>query len=198
MPLVPIIGILLKGFLAIYLYRFSPRAWFLAAGWIIVGLGLFLAYARGRLREAERPRIARERETTRREEKREILVPVSEESPGESEPRVAAALARAREVGVVALNVVQVPRQTSLRAAAGLSRESGDLVAKLERFAKSENLTLTSRVAVGHAISPVIGEVAAAEEISTVVLGWRGQSTLAASGEASLTPCCTVRRPTCC
>ena len=33
-PWVPIIGVLLQAFLAVYLYRFSPKAWYLASAWI--------------------------------------------------------------------------------------------------------------------------------------------------------------------
>ncbi len=86
-PWVPIIGVLLQAFLAVYLYRFSPKAWYLAIAWIGVGAGVFFAYARQRLQEAEEPRIARSRTAQRTPtgRKTRILVAVSEESPEEAE-----------------------------------------------------------------------------------------------------------------
>jgi amino acid transporter/nucleotide-binding universal stress UspA family protein len=175
-PWVPIIGVVLQAFLAVYLYRFSPRAWFLAIGWIVVGTGVFFAYARQRLQKAEEPRIARARTAQRapgRQEK-EILVAVSEESPGEAELRVAGALCRARKTSMLAVHVVQVPRQTSLAAGAGVTHGSGDLVAKLERFAKAQQITIHSLVAVGHSISHVLGGFASREKVPIILLGWRG------------------------
>ena len=59
-PWVPIIGIITKAFLAVYLFRFSPLAWFYAAGWIIVGVGVFFAYARSRVAAEDEPRITYE------------------------------------------------------------------------------------------------------------------------------------------
>jgi amino acid transporter/nucleotide-binding universal stress UspA family protein len=175
-PWVPIIGVLLQAFLAVYLYRFSPKAWFLAIAWIGVGTGVFFAYARQRLQKAEEPRIARARTAQRiphRQEKK-ILVPVSEESPEEAELQVAAALCRAMDAALLAVHVVQVPRQTSLAAGAGVTHGSGNLVAKLERFAKAQEITIHSLVAVGHSISHVMGEVALRAKVPIILLGWRG------------------------
>jgi len=101
-------------------------------------------------------------------------VAVSEDAVEEAELRVGGALARDWSSRLLATHVVQLPRQTSLKAGAGLTAESGDLVAKLERFAKTANITVRSLVAVGHSISHVINEVAQREQVEVLVLGWRG------------------------
>jgi len=175
-PWVPIIGVVLQAFLAIYLFRFSPKAWFLAIGWIGVGIGVFFVYARPRLQAAEEPRIARSRLARRTPPRtgNPVLVAVSEDSVEEAELRIGGSVARAWKANLVAAHVVQLPRQTSLNAGAGLTADSGDLVAKLERFAKREEITVRSLVAVGHSISHVLREVAQSEEVKLIVLGWRG------------------------
>jgi len=175
-PWVPIIGVLLQAFLAAYLFRFSPRGWFLALGWIGVGALVFWFYARRRLRAVEKPRIARSRLARQAPQPTAggIMVAVSEKSLEEAELRVAGALARDRQTRLVATHVVQLPRQTSLTAGAGKTASSGDLVAKLERFAKGSGLDIQSLVAVGHSISHVLREVAGQQQIETLVLGWRG------------------------
>lgn len=176
-PWVPIVGVLLQAFLAVYLFRFSPKAWFLAIGWIVVGTAVFFAYARQRLREAEAPRIARSRLARRalQRTEKQVLVAVSENSLEEPELRIAGALARVWGASVLATHVVQVPRQTDLNAGAGISASSGDLVAKLERFAKATETTIRSLVAVGHSISHTLREVAQGENVKVIVLGWHGQ-----------------------
>jgi amino acid transporter/nucleotide-binding universal stress UspA family protein len=175
-PWVPIIGVVLQAFLAVYLFRFSPKAWFLAIGWIGVGTAVFLAYARQRLAEAEEPRLARSRLARRAPQKTEkrIMVAVSENAVNEAELRVGGALARDWQTNLVAAHVVQVPRQTSLDAGAGLTAASGDLVAKLERFAKATDINVHSMVAVGHSVSHVLRELALDENVAIMVLGWRG------------------------
>jgi len=175
-PWVPIIGVVLQAFLAVYLFRFSPKAWFLAIGWIGVGTAVFLAYARQRLEEAEEPRLARSRVARRAPQKTEkrIMVAVSENAVNEAELQVGGALARDWQTNLVAAHVVQVPRQTSLNAGAGLTAASGDLVAKLERFAKAADINVHSMVAVGHSVSHVLRELALDENVEVMVLGWRG------------------------
>jgi len=176
-PWLPLLGVVLQAILAIYLFRFSPRAWVLAISWIGVGVGVFFAYARQRLQDAEKPRIARSRLARRvpRETEKRVLVAVSEDSVYEAELRVGGALARDWKADLVAAHVVRLPRQTSLSVGAGLTAASGDLVAKLERFAKAEKLSVRSLVAVGHAVSHVLREVADSENAQLLVLGWRGQ-----------------------
>jgi len=175
-PAVPVIGGLLQAALAIYLYRFSPKAWYLAGGWIVVGAGLYLAYARGRLQAKEESRIARVRQMERVPGTRgpEVLVAVAKGAEAAVELEIAGALARSMEAGIVAVHVVRVPRQTSPRVAAGLTTASGDLVSKLERFAKNRKVNLHSLVAVGHSVSQVMREVAEQQEVKLILLGWRG------------------------
>lgn len=175
-PAVPIIGGLLQAGLAIYLYRFSPKAWYLAGGWILVGGGLFFAYARGRLKDKEESRIARARQMERvpGNQRPEILVAVAEGAEAEAELEIAGSLGRSLEAGIVAVHVVQVPRQTSPSVAQGLTHRSGDLVAKLERFAKDRKVNIHSLVAVGHSVSAVMREVAEQQKVKVILLGWRG------------------------
>ena len=41
-PATPIVAIGLNMFLAIYQFKFDPRAWYIAVAWIIVGLFIYL------------------------------------------------------------------------------------------------------------------------------------------------------------
>ena len=56
-PDIPIIGILTKLGLAVYLFNYSPLAWYGALAWILAGVGIFFLYSRSRVRETR----ARER-----------------------------------------------------------------------------------------------------------------------------------------
>jgi len=176
-PWVPILGMACQAFLAVYLFRFSPKAWFLAAGWIVAGLGVFFAYVRSRIEEAERARIVRKHvhRAGKKSEKERILVAVSDPERSRNTVILAAALARAQDAEVMAVNVVQVPRQMPLRAGGRLPRKSEELLDALEEVAEREKTTIRSYVAVGHAISGVLREAVGSTNARSLVIGWHGQ-----------------------
>ncbi len=176
-PWVPIIGMTFQAVLAVYLFRFSPKAWALAAAWIVVGLGIFFAYVRTRMEEEERPRISRSRTrgAGRMILESPVLVAVSTPEHTRTQLEIAAALARARNAALLAVHVVQVPRQTPLRAGGRLPPTSEAMLDELENLGKREDVTVHSMAAVGHRVSHVLREVARVNEASRVVLGWHGQ-----------------------
>ncbi len=176
-PWVPILGMGFQAFLAVYLFRFSPKAWFLAAGWIVAGLGVFFAYVRGRVEEEDRPRIARKRvhRAPGLSKRERILVAIDDPERSRIQIRLAAALARAEDAEVMAVNVVQVPRQTPLRSGKRLPVESETMLDALEDVAESESITVRAYVAVGRSVSGVLREAVEATGARALILGWHGQ-----------------------
>lgn len=173
-PWVPIAGILSQSFLAFYLYRLSPRGWFAAIAWIAAGVVLFYAFARRYLEEAARPRVAYEEKAGIRRGKR-ILVPIADPSHAGTELTVAAALADDQNADLVALNVVRVPAQLPVSAGLKYVGQSEPVLDRVRGFAERHNRRIQSIVTVAHVISQAINHVASHEEVSTVVLGWRGE-----------------------
>ncbi len=175
-PWVPIVGMFLQAGLAVYLFRYSAKAWFLAGGWVAVGVGVFVAYVRGRVEKEEKPRIARRRiHRAAPGAKAEILVGVSTPELSHTQMVLASALARARNKELLAVKVLQVPRQTPLRGAEALPLGAERVLDELEAFAEEANVTVRAQLAVGRAVSETLAEVARRTEASAIVLGWHGQ-----------------------
>ncbi|MEZ5333622.1 MAG: amino acid permease [Thermoanaerobaculia bacterium] len=179
-PWIPIAGIALQAFLAIFLLRFEPRAWAMAAGWIVVGLVLYLVWARSRVEEVEEPRVTRRRVRVRGRrpvapEEGRILVSVDTVDEDRTALRLGAALARSSDAELLAVHAIRLPRQTPLDAADAMSGSRTRLLDDLDDFAAGEEIVLHSQVAVGHSVSGILEDVVEHGHASTVVLGWRGQ-----------------------
>ncbi|MDP8957893.1 MAG: amino acid permease, partial [Actinomycetota bacterium] len=173
-PLVPILGIATQAFLAVYLFRFSPLAWLAAGVWILLGLGIYSSYSRGRLEEFERPRIAYEVKRGARK-RRTILVPVADTTHVDTSLAVAVALSRHEEAHVIALNVVRIPSQLPLSSGLELTQEAQPVMERVAELAERfPDATIDSIVGVGHRVSQVITDIAQREEADTIVLGWQG------------------------
>lgn len=168
-PWVPLVGIATKTFLAVYLYAYSPTAWYAAGAWILVGLGVFFAFSRSRLEETEAPRVAWE-EREWRPLREPVLVYLPGASGAEVLLRVATALARG---GVAALSVVRVPGQLPLSQGMRFADEVRPVVESVQAFEEEHDADVRAKVTVSHRISDAVVQAAEGGEVETVVLGWR-------------------------
>lgn len=176
-PWVPIIGILTKAFLAVYLFNFSPLAWLFAGIWIIVGAGVFVAYARTRVSDEDKPQVTFERKEGRRAE-HPVVAAIGNPETAVPILTVATAVARARGVQVVALPAVRVSRDIPIREARERTDEARPAVEAIEAFAQDvDDVTINVVVGVGRAISETIVSIADREGADLIVAGWRGTVT---------------------
>ncbi len=166
-PVVPIVGILLQLFLAVYLFVYSPRAWLSAAAWIAIGLVVFYAYARRR--DRAHARVVAVREATARNEYR-ILACISNPGHARHILELSRLLAKRFDGEIVALNVVEVPDGEVL--ARGL-----DDVDEAQRLLEAaitdhdEERPIRALVKVGHRTSWAITETAIEENCNLIVMG---------------------------
>ncbi|MGH8934946.1 MAG: amino acid permease [Acidimicrobiia bacterium] len=173
-PAVPLLGIISQAFLAVYLFQFSPTGWAAAVLWIVLGLGVYAAYSRGRLEEFERPRIAYEVKRGAKKG-RTIIVPVADPGHAGTPMRIAAALARPDDAQVIALNVVRIPSQLPLSSGLEHAEEARPVMEQVSEVAERlEGVNIDSMVTVAHRVSQAIKDAAQREEADTIVLGWQG------------------------
>ncbi|NIM06855.1 MAG: amino acid permease [Armatimonadetes bacterium] len=172
-PWLPLVSTACLMGLAVHLFRFSSTAWFVAMGWIVLGLIVFREYASKREQEETGARPLLE-ESTIEPIKDPILVAVSNPNSVEPVTRIACAIARQWQTEVIALHVVEVPAQ--------LPRSEG------RRFLERAEPLFESAVKIGEEMkTPVFGalwvssnlqrgmlEAIAEKKPSLVVLGWRG------------------------
>jgi amino acid transporter len=123
-PYVPIIGIVIKLFLAIYFFNYSPLAWAIAIGWIGAGVVVFATYSRGRIQETEVPgtRTLFE-ERALRERPYRVLVPIADPENAERLVDLASTIARRNDGELLLTTVVTIPVQTPIRDGERASEE---------------------------------------------------------------------------
>lgn len=174
-PYTPIIGICGNVFLAIYLFVYSPLAWFGAITWILIGVGIFFIYSRPKLREEERKEetqlVSEEREPAEREYK--ILVPISNPQTAEYLAKIGGVVAKENNGEVVFTHIVTVPDQTPLSEG---KRYIGDRERELLEKAVNnvpEGVPTQKLINVGHEVGKSILNIAKERESDLILLGWK-------------------------
>lgn len=173
-PLVPILGVLTKMFLAAWMFRYSPTAWLSAGVWIAGGFLLHRFYA-GPREEAALERIARIERMERKEYR--VLVALSSPRTAPSLLEVGLAIARKHGGEMVCLAVVEVPEDQPLLAGLERADVRDALVSDAVRHAREAGLAARGVIKVSHRISQGIVETAREEDCNLIVMGRRPRPT---------------------
>jgi len=171
-PLVPIVGLVTKGLLAVALVLVSPLAVGIGVAWVVVGLAVHYLWAkRERIVEVAR---AMEEILPLPEERYQILVPL--EDFGDRElVRFASLVGRVEGGTVNVLNVVEVPPILPLDAIDPMYlREVRLGLSRAARIAKDIGLDTRSKVVVSRRAFEAILEAVKEGETDLLVIGWRG------------------------
>jgi basic amino acid/polyamine antiporter, APA family len=106
-PVIPILGLIANAFLAAYLFTYSPRAWFVGAGWVIVGLlAYYIYFARKEAMEKPSEILVEEALVSRNYS---VLIPVANPDQARILGRIGAVLAKVNGGEVLALHVPRAP-----------------------------------------------------------------------------------------
>ena len=177
-PIVPIIGIVTKLFLAIFLFNFSPIAWYFALGWIGIGFVIYYLYARPRTKQkSHTPVVLEEKRTAEPTAERfRVLVPIA--NPASLSALLPPAIKAAQEMdGVVSLlHVVTVPRQLPLSASKPYMEEGKALVSQALETVEESGVRGEAILRVAHHPGHAIVQTASERRAGLLIMGWRGGS----------------------
>lgn len=106
-----------------------------------------------------------------------LLVPVANPETAERLLDTAVDLARDRDLGILALTVIEVPMQLPLgRASEAMDVESEEDVVNYARdIAEEAGVPVTGRLRFGRDVATSVVNVAEREECEAILLGWRGR-----------------------
>lgn len=178
-PYVPIIVIFFKLGLALFMFNFSPVAWYFAVGWIAVGTVLYYLYAQPRESVGGRSTVISEAkllpEPVNPEQYR-VLVPIAnpESLPGLLIPALNAA--RQHDGAITLLNIITVPDQLPLSAGREYIERSEDLRQRALEMMEHEDVQLEVEIRISHRLSRAIVETAEEKAANLLIMGWRGRS----------------------
>jgi amino acid transporter len=176
-PVLPMIAIALMVGIAVFMFHFSPIAWYFVVGWVGTGFVLYYTYARHRER-AKRVTPVVHREIQPVEEDRyRVLVPVAHPRRAEALIELACMIARARDGEVVLLHAILVPDQTPLEVGHQYVREARDRVLdQAAELAERHEVPTSTIIRIGHKPAQAIIHEVEDRDVDLVVMGWKGRS----------------------
>jgi amino acid transporter/nucleotide-binding universal stress UspA family protein len=172
MPLMPILGITFQALLALSLFRLSPIAWFTTVLWIGAGLVFYLAYARTSEAMEEPELVLHEEIVTVR--RHSLIFPLDRKTRVERLMPFVSAWAQENEAEILALHVVRVPAQLSIRQGRMFLAEGKDLLERVIAAAKEAEVPVHSMIRLGRDEVKGIFRTARRRRASLMVLDWRG------------------------
>lgn len=171
-PLFPILGIVLNALLAIYLFTFSPVAWYVAIGWIVVGLLAYYTYF-SRIEEIEKPKeIILEEVLVSRDYS--VLIPVATQEQARILGHIGSILARANEGEVFALHVVRVPYQLTLGDGRSRLKTGRPYLETVIEQAKEKDVPVHTMIRLGRKVDDAVRKTAEENASDLILLGWPG------------------------
>lgn len=176
-PIIPILGVVINALLAIYLYTFSPLAWYVAIGWIVVGLLAYYTYF-SKIEAIEKPKeILLEEVLVSRHYS--VLIPVATREQARILGHIGSILARSNGGEILALNVVRVPYQLSLGDGRSQLKHGRPYLEAVIEQAKELDVPVHTMIRLGRKVDDAIRKTAEENASDLILLGWPGYTNTA-------------------
>ncbi len=173
-PYVPLLGFSLNIFLALYQFDFQPIAWYVTIGWIAFGLllyyGIFEKQAAAIEPQVLLPRVPVA--VTTREPS--IVVAIYNPDTIEILLKLAIPVARQRNQRIIAISVVEVPRQMPIHEGMRYIHHKESLLGKAKRIGQEHKIEIETDTVIGHRASHGILAAVDKHNASMLVMGWKG------------------------
>ncbi len=172
-PVVPVLGIVLNLYLAVYQFTFQPLAWYVTGGWILIGLVLYYSYFEKQAAEI-RPQILEPRKVAEPAAHETVVVPLHNPDHVHVLLDFAQPIAEARGLGTTAISVVQVPRQLPIQEGLRFAHHKEALLTHGLEHAAFRGVDLETDVIVAHHAHDGILAGARRSGADMLVMGWKG------------------------
>jgi amino acid transporter/nucleotide-binding universal stress UspA family protein len=172
MPLIPILGITFQTILAFSLFQLSPIAWYTTVLWIGAGLVFYFAYARTSEAMEEPELVLHEEIVTVR--RHSLILPLDRKTRVERLMPLISVWAQENDAEILALHVIQVPTQLSIRQGRMFLTEGKALLERVIAAAKETDVPVHSMIRLGRDEVKGIFRTARRRRASLMVLDWRG------------------------
>jgi len=146
-PFVPIIGVIVKLGLAIYLLITEPFSWVISILWIAIGFAVYRIYSFKKEIDHYAPIITSEGDQTRKDFR--ILIPYTPENPDRL-IKYAIRVAKENDGEINILRVITVPQQTPLSAGIAFTESAARAFEPLEKIIDKENILNHYFVRISH------------------------------------------------
>ncbi len=173
-PVVPVLGVGLNVFLALYQFKFQPIAWYVTAGWIILGLLIYFAYFEKQAAPELPQVLVPGRAAGVPAAAYTVLVPAYNPDTLSSLLDFAAPVAKAHHGRIVVVAVVQVPRQLPIHEGLRFTHHKEALFRQAREYAAEHRIPLETDLVIAHHVHDGILDAARRLNAHLLVMGWKG------------------------
>lgn len=174
-PVVPVLGVVLNIFLAVYQFTFQPLAWYVTGGWILVGLLLYYGYFEKQA-AAVLPQVLERPAPPRIRPEGTVVVPLHNPDHVGTLLDYAAPIAKARDRSLLAYSVVEVPQQLPIHEGIRFQQHREGLLRRAREHASKARLELETDLVVAHKAQDGILAGARRYNVDCLVMGWKGHT----------------------
>ena len=172
-PVVPVLGVGLNVFLAVYQFKFQPIAWYVTAGWIVLGLLLYFAYMEKQA-APKMPQVLVPGRSAPPPSDFTVLVPAYNPDTLGTLLDLATPIARAHSGKIVVMAVVQVPRQLPIHEGMRFVHHKERLFRQAREYAAEHRVPLDTDLVIAHHVHDGILNAARRLDADLLVMGWKG------------------------
>jgi nucleotide-binding universal stress UspA family protein len=173
-PIVPLAGFILNIFLALYQFKFQPIAWYVTAGWIGVGVLLYYAVFEKKAAAIEPQVLVPRKKAPLAEVEPAVLVALHNPANIEFLLKMAYPIARQKNVRLVAVSVVEVPRQMPIHEGMRLAHHKEALLNQAKKLAAGWNKELGTEIVIAHHTSDGLLTAVQQFKAKALIMGWKG------------------------
>jgi len=173
-PILPILGFSLNIFLAIYQFNFQPIAWYVTLGWIAVGLLLYYAIFEKQAASIEPQVLLPKQSGYELESKPSIVVALHNPENVESLLKLTIPVAIRKKLRLVAVSVVEVPRQMPIHEGLRYSHHKEAIFNEAKKYARLKKQNIETDVIIAHHASDGILAAVQRHNAEMLIMGWKG------------------------
>ncbi len=170
-PIIPIIAILSKVFIAVVLWLFSPEAWIIAIVWI--DLGLLIYYFWAGKKEIERPGpLLTPAEKIEEKKENVMLVPLADEFP--NSVKIASIIANNMDADVTLFSAIEIPLTISPSSITyNDASEKIKMMERMSKLAKKFGKTPGVSIIASHDPVSAIQDEVRKKNVNILFMTWR-------------------------
>jgi nucleotide-binding universal stress UspA family protein len=161
-------------FLALYQFRFQPVAWYVTIGWIVLGLLIYFAYSEKQAVHEMPQVLVPGAVPAEIRSGYSVLVPLSNPDTVNVLIDTAAPIAREHRGHIVALAVVNVPRQLPVHEGLRYLHHKDRLFRLAHERAKRHGVDVDTEVVIAHHVHDGILSAARRLRADLLLMGWKG------------------------
>jgi basic amino acid/polyamine antiporter, APA family len=168
-PIVPIIGIILKISLAVYLLFTAPFSWVITVLWIMVGFTIYRIFTFRKEVEHYSPIVTSEGNMVRKDFR--ILIPYTPDNPDRL-IRYAIRVAKEKNGEINILRTITVPDQTPLSAGIAFIDSARKTFAPLEKILNEEDIVYHYFVKISHDATEAVLSTIAEQKVGLLIIDY--------------------------